>query len=187
MQRLLARSWWHLALRGVAALAFGVLALLWPAVTLLFLVALFAAFALASGAATLAGALRHRAEPGWWLLFLLGLASVAAGIVALFYPRITAFVLVVVMGVNAIFSGVLDISMAIRLRREIRGEWLLALAGAVSIVFGAFVLTFPGTGALALVWLIAFYAIVLGALFLALGLRLRSTAQPPARPASLHA
>lgn len=187
MRALLARSWWHLALRGAAAVLFGVLALLWPGVTLLFLVALFGAYALLSGIAELAGALRNRHEPGWWLLLLLGLVSVAAGIVTIFYPGITALALVLVMGVNAIFSGALDIAMAIRLRREIRGEWLLGLAGLVSILFGAIVLVFPGAGALALVWLIAFYAILIGVLLIALGLRLRSPGEAPGRPASLHA
>ena len=169
-------------MRGAAALVFGVLALAWPGVTLLLLVALFAAYAFVSGVATLAGALRNRSERGWWLLLLLGLAGIAAAIVTLFYPGITALVLVVVMGVNAIFGGVLDIAMAIRLRKEIRGEWLLGLAGVVSILFGVLVLAFPGAGALALVWLIAFYAIVVGVLFIALGLRMRSHAQAARQP-----
>lgn len=182
MRSVLARSWWHLELRGAAALVFGVLALAWPGVTLLLLVALFAAYAFVSGVATLAGALRNRSERGWWLLLLLGLAGIAAAIVTLFYPGITALVLVVVMGVNAIFGGVLDIAMAIRLRKEIRGEWLLGLAGVVSILFGVLVLAFPGAGALALVWLIAFYAIVVGVLFIALGLRMRSHAQAARQP-----
>lgn len=187
MRALLARSWWHLALRGAAAVLFGVLALLWPGVTLLFLVALFGAYALLSGIAVLAGALRNRDQPGWWLLLLLGLVSIAAGVVTVFYPGITALALVIVMGVNAIFSGVLDIAMAIRLRREMRGEWLLALAGVVSILFGAVVLIAPGAGALALVWLIALYAIAIGVLLIALGLRVHSAGEPPGHPASLHA
>ncbi len=174
MRAVLARSWWHLALRGAAAVLFGVLALVWPGVTLLFLVALFAAYAVVSGVGEVAGALRNRGEPGWWLVLVLGLVSLAAGVLALLYPGITALVLVVIMGVNAIFAGVLHISMAVRLRREIRGEWLLGLAGLVSILFGAMVLIFPGAGALALIWLIAFYAIFTGTLLVALGLRLRA-------------
>lgn len=113
----------------------------------------------------------------WWHLALRG-----AAVVTVFYPGITALAPVIVMGVNAIFSGVLDISMAIRLRKEIRGEWLLGLAGVVSILFGVLVLAFPGTGALALVWLIAFYAIVVGVLFIALGLRMRSHARAARQP-----
>lgn len=162
-------------LRGVAALAFGVLAIAWPGLTLLLLVALFAAYAIISGIAALAGALRCRDSAGWWLAALLGVVSVAAGVIAILYPGITLLVLVLLMGINAIFAGVLDIAMAFRLRREIRGEWLLGLAGVVSILFGALVLALPGAGALALVWLIAFYAIALGVLLIALGLRMRST------------
>jgi uncharacterized membrane protein HdeD (DUF308 family) len=181
MQRVLAQSWWHLLVRGVAAFAFGVLALLWPGATLYFLIAVFAAYALISGAASLASALRHREEGGWWLLLLFSLVSLAAGIVAIVYPGLTALALVVVMGVNAAVSGVLDIAMAIRLRREIAGEWLLGLAGVVSIAFGALVLIFPGAGALALVWLIAVYAIAVGILLMVLGLRLHA-----AKPRSFH-
>jgi len=176
VRRLLAQSWWHLLLRGIAALLFGVLALAVPGATLLVLVAFFAAFALLSGAVSIAGAWRHRGEQGWWLPFLLGLISVAAGVVAIIYPGVTVLALVVVMGVNAIFSGAIDIAMAIRLRREIRGEWLLALAGVVSIVFGVLVLALPAAGALAIVWLVAVYAIATGLLLITLGVRLRGRA-----------
>lgn len=174
MGRLLSGSWWMLVLRGIAALAFGILALVWPGATLIFLVALFAAYAIISGAVALAGALKNRDERGWWLVLLLGLVSVAAGVIAFAYPGITALALVIIIGINAIFSGVLDISMAIRLRREITGEWLLALAGVLSILFGAFVVVFPGAGALSLIWLIAIYAIALGTLFVIAGFKLRS-------------
>jgi uncharacterized membrane protein HdeD (DUF308 family) len=163
-----------LVLRGAAALAFGILALIWPAITLVFVVALFAAYAIAGGVAALAVAWHNHGESGWWLVLLLGLVSVAAGIVAVFYPGLTALVLVLVIGFNAIFSGVLDVSMAIRLRKEIEGEWLLALAGIASVIFGALVVIFPGAGALALLWLIAAYAIGTGVLLLWLGLRLRA-------------
>jgi uncharacterized membrane protein HdeD (DUF308 family) len=178
MERLLSFSWLVLALQGACAVLFGVLALVWPGITLLVLVALFAAYALVSGAAATVAALKNRGEQGWWLLLLLGLVSLAAGVLALVYPGLTALALVLIMGVNAIISGVLEVSMAIRLRREIRGEWLLGLAGAVSILFGAFVLIFPGPGALALVWLIAVHAVVIGVLLLALAWRARKGERP---------
>ena len=171
MERLLSSSWWVLALQGAAALVFGVLALIWPGLTLVVLVALFAAYALVTGVAAIVGALMHRTERGWWLLLLLGLVSVAAGVLALIYPGLTALALVLLMGANAIVTGVLQIVMAVRLRREIRGEWLLGLAGCVSILFGALVLAFPGAGALALVWLVAVYAIAYGVLLLVLAWR----------------
>jgi uncharacterized membrane protein HdeD (DUF308 family) len=191
MTQLLANSWWVLALRGTAALLFGILALLWPGVTLLFLVALFAAYAILSGGVALVGAIRNRGDRGWWLVLLLGLVSLAAGVLAIVYPGLTALALVLLMGANAVVSGVLEMSMAVRLRKEIegRGEWLLGIAGFVSVLFGAFVLLFPGPGALALVWLIAVHAIAIGVLFLIAAFRLRSSARATAQhpPRGAHA
>ncbi len=174
MNELLARSWWMLALRGVAALLFGVLALIWPAVTLLTLVILFAAWALLAGVMAAIAAIKNRsADSGWWLILVLGLFSIAAGIVAVFYPGVTALFLVLLMGANALVTGVMDIAVAIRLRKIIRGEWLLILAGVVSIIFAVAVFLFPGAGALALVWLVALQAIVTGILLLAIAMRAR--------------
>lgn len=183
MRTLLSNSWWMLLVRGLAALIFGILALAWPGVTLLVVMALFAAYALVSGAGELIGALQNRKEPGWWLVLLLGLVSMAAGVIAIVYPGLTALVLAIVIGVNAIFSGVLEVTMAIRLHKEIRNEWLLALAGILSILFGAFVLVSPGAGVLALLWLIAVYAIATGVLFIVLAFRVRSETQTPHHPA----
>ena len=156
-------SWWVLALRGAGALIFGVLALVWPGITLLFLVALFAAYALVSGGAALVGAIRNRdADRQWWIVLLLASASLAAGVLAIFLPGLSALALVLLMGANAVVNGVLEIVWAVRLRHRIQGEWLLGLAGVLSIVFGVFVLLFPGAGALAMVWLIAVYAMAIG-------------------------
>ena len=171
MERLLSMSWWALAVQGAAALIFGVLALVWPGITLMALAALFAAYVIVSGAAAVVSALTNRTEKGWWLWLLLGLAGIAAGVIAFGYPLLTALILVLVMGANAIIAGVLELSMAVRLRKEIRGEWLLGLAGVVSILFGGYVMLNPGPGALALVWLVALYAIVNGVLLLALAWR----------------
>ena len=179
MRQLLARSWWMLALQGAAAVMFGVLALAWPAVTLLFVVALFAAYAILSGGAAIVSALQNRVERGWWLPLILGLVSVAAGLIAIFYPGLTALVLVLVIGINALFTGVLELVMAVRLRKEIEGEWLLGFAGVLSILFGAFLVIFPGAGALALLWLIAAYDIVIGVLLIIAGFRLRARGRDP--------
>ena len=174
MDELVSRTWWVLALQGLCALVFGILALLWPGITLLWLVVLFAAYALIAGAATVVGAVNNRkSEEYWWLLLLLGLISIAAGVIAVLHPDLTALVLVLLMGANAIATGVLDIAMAIRLRKVIRGEWLLILAGLVSIAFGVLVFVFPAAGALALVWLISIYAIASGILLFVVGWRLR--------------
>jgi uncharacterized membrane protein HdeD (DUF308 family) len=174
MDQLLLRSWWMLALRGAAALLFGILALIWPGMTLLVLVALFAAFALISGGASVIAAIRHRnTDKGWWLILLLGVVSLAAGVIAVFNPGITILVLVLLMGANALVTGILDIVVAIRLRKQIEREWLLALAGVVSIVFGLLVFLFPAAGALAMVFLVSFYAVFTGILLLTLAFRAR--------------
>ena len=179
MNETLLRAWWLLALRGVVAMLFGGLAIAWPAITLFSLAVLFAAFALACGAIWIFGAVSHRKDDQrWWLLLLFGLTSVAAGAVAALYPGLTTIVLVLVMGANALVTGILDIVVAIRVRKFIRGELLLVLSGLVSIVFGVFVLLFPaGAGALALALLIGVYALVTGAMLLALAIQVRSWAR----------
>jgi uncharacterized membrane protein HdeD (DUF308 family) len=175
-----------LMLRGAIAIAFGVLAIVWPGLTLLALVGLFAAYALLGGVVSIAAAWRmRRADRKWWLPLLLGVISVAAGIYAVLAPTVTALALVLLMGVNAILTGVLDVAMAVRMRRELRGHWLLLLGGAVAILFGVLVIAVPGAGALALVWLISFYALLTGVLLFGLGLRAwRAAGGQPFRPAT---
>ncbi len=170
---------WLLALRGVIAIAFGILALFWPDMTLILLVGLFAAYALLSGAASVIGAAKNRArDDQWLLLLLLGLVGMGAGIIAIIHPALTALVLVLVIGAHALITGVLDIAMAIRLRKTVQGEWLQILSGIASIVFGVLVFLFPTAGALALVWLISVYALVTGALLLAFAYRMYSNTKP---------
>ncbi|HYE35782.1 HdeD family acid-resistance protein [Methylocaldum sp.] len=175
MKELLEQAWWMLAVRGAIAILFGILALIWPGLTLLWLVVLFAAYALISGASEVAAAVKNRARnENWWLILLLGLVSLGAGVIAVFHPDLTALIFVLLMGANALATGVLDIASAIRLRKVMEGEWLLILAGVVSILFGILVFLFPGAGALALVWLISFYAVVTGVLLLTLAFRARA-------------
>jgi uncharacterized membrane protein HdeD (DUF308 family) len=169
------QSWWILALRGVIAILFGVLALVLPGMTLLALVALFAAYALLGGAVSVAGAMHSRKHADdWWLPLLLGLVGIGAGVIALMHPGLTALILVLMMGANALVTGMLDIVAAIRLRKLIQNEWMLILSGIASVVFGVLVFLFPQAGALALIWLISFYALLTGALLLALAFRLRA-------------
>jgi uncharacterized membrane protein HdeD (DUF308 family) len=177
MKELLMRSWWMLALRGAIAVVFGILALLWPGLTLLLLVAMFAAYAVLGGAVSVVAAVKNRkSDTGWWLILLLGLISIVAGVIAVFYPALTALALVLLMGANALITGVLDIAVGIRLRNAMRGAWLLFLAGIASIVFGVFVFVAPGAGALALVWLVSFYAIFTGTMLIAFAFRARAWA-----------
>ncbi|VTU16493.1 HdeD family acid-resistance protein [Variovorax sp. RA8] len=168
---------WMLILRGAAAILFGVLAVAWPGLTLILFVAMFAAYALVGGFASVVAAFaRRRSDRQWWLPLMLGIVSVAAGVYALVYPALSALVLVLVMGFNAVLTGALDIALAIRLRRVLRGRWPLVLSGIVSLLFGALVLAAPGPGALAMVWLISLHAVVTGVLLLSLGLRIRRAA-----------
>jgi uncharacterized membrane protein HdeD (DUF308 family) len=171
----LSRNWWAIALRGVAAIAFGVLAFLWPGLTLYALVILFGAFAIVDGVLALVGAFRRREgrRPDFFLI-IGGLAGIAAGIIAFVLPELSALALLYVIAAWAIVTGIAEVVAAYQLREEIRGEWLLALSGAVSFVFGLFIALFPGPGALAVVWLIAAYAIVSGVILLALAFRLRA-------------
>jgi uncharacterized membrane protein HdeD (DUF308 family) len=189
MKDVLTRSWWMLALRGVVAIVFGVLAILLPGLTLLTLVALFAAFAVIAGIASVMGATRARGHPGWGLMLLLGIVFAIAGVLAIVYPGLTALTLILLMGANALVTGVLDLVAAVRLRRQIDHEWMLVAAGLVSIVFGAVVLIFPGAGALALVWFVSFYATLSGILLLVVAMRARRWQQAdrvPATPAPAH-
>jgi len=175
MQASRIQPWGIPALRGIIAIAFGVLAALSPGITLLSLVALFAAYALLGGAVSIFGAVKsRRAGEEWWIPLLLGLVSIGAGIVAVVHPGLTALIFVLLIGANALVTGVLDIVAAIRLRKQIKGEWMLALSGLMSVVFGALVFLFPGAGAIALVWLISLYALFTGFLLLGLAFRLRS-------------
>ncbi len=176
MNDTLLRSWWLLAVRGAIAVAFGTAAILMPAITLATLAALFAVFALLAGAVWVFGGVRNRLrDERWWLHLLLGAFSVCAGMVAALYPGVTVVALILLVGANALVTGVLDIVIALRVRKHIKGEWMLVLNGIVSIAFGALVLLFPlGAGALALAWLVGLYAIVTGAVLLALSFKVRA-------------
>lgn len=174
MLQALAERWWLLLLRGIAAVIFGVLAFVWPGLTLLTLVIIYGAYALLDGVLALVAAFTGGAKPipTWWLV-IVGVLGIAAGLVTFLYPGVTALVLLVFIAAWSIARGVFEIIGAIQLRKELENEWLLILAGAMSVVFGVLILVWPGAGALALVWLIGAYAIIFGALFVGFALRLR--------------
>lgn len=169
----IAPRWWALVVRGLAAIAFGVLVIVAPGVSLLALVYLWGAYALADGVFNIVLAVRGaRAVRGWgWFLFE-GICSIAAGVVTFIWPGITALGLLFVIALWAIVTGVAEIVTATRLRRVLRGEWLLALSGVLSIAFGVVLFARPGAGALAVAWLIGAYAILFGGLLIGLGMRL---------------
>lgn len=171
----LARNWWALAIRGAAAIIFGLLTFVLPGVTLAVLLILFGAYAIVDGIFNLLAAFRggRAGERPRWLLGLEGLVSIAAGIVAFAMPGLTALVLVYVIATWAVITGVLEIVAAIRLRQEISNEWWLVASGVLSVIFGLLLFAAPGAGALALVFWIGAYAIVFGALLVGLAFRLR--------------
>ena len=170
----LSGNWWVIALRGVAAILFGILTLMSPGISLAALVLLFGAYALVDGVLAIVAAFRHRSADRWWVLALAGVAGIAAGIITFLMPSITALVLVYVIAARAIVVGVLEIYAAIRLRKVIRNEWLWGLAGLASVVFGVLVAIYPGTGALAIVLWIGAFSLVIGAMLVGLAFRLRS-------------
>jgi uncharacterized membrane protein HdeD (DUF308 family) len=174
----LTRNWWALALRGVAGILFGILTFVWPGISLAALVFLFGAYAFADGVLAIVTAVRRRGVDRWWLLVLQGIVGVGAGVVTWLWPGITALALLAVIAAWALMGGALQIAAAIRLRKVISGEWLLALGGVLSIALGVLLLLFPGPGALALVIWIGAYAFVTGILLLALGFRLRGLRAP---------
>lgn len=171
---LLARNWWLIALRGLAAIIFGILTFVMPGISLLTLVLLFGSYALVEGVLNLIAAVRgRREEDRWWVLLLEGLVSIAAGLVTFAIPGLTVAVLVYVIAAWAVVTGVLEIVAAVRLRHRITGEGWLALSGVASVAFGVLMMIFPGAGAVALVLWIGAYAVVFGALLLGLAFRLR--------------
>ena len=176
----LSRNWWAFVLRGVLALIIAVLAFVMPAASLLALTLVFGAFAFADGVFGLVAAIRNirKGEHWGWLMFILGIAT---GVVVVVSPFVATLVLATFLWASiafwSVFSGVLEIVAAIRLRKEIKGEIWLILSGLLSVTLGVFVtwmlLTRPLESFLALGWLLGFYAAFFGAMMLLLGLRLR--------------
>ena len=144
----LAENWWLLLLRGLAAIAFGLIAFFWPGITLVALTYLWGAYALVDGVVAIGGAFNASggdAGPRWWL-GLSGVVSILAGVVAFAYTGMTALVLLMFIAVWAIIIGALQLYAAVQLRKVIENEWLLVLSGLLSIAFGALLIAWPSTG-----------------------------------------
>jgi len=172
----LAKNWWMLLLRGIAAVIFGVLALAWPGLTLLTLILVYGAFTLIDGVLAIIAAITGGAPaPRWWLA-VVGLLGIATGLLMFTMPGLTGLVLLYFIAGWAIATGVFQIVGAINLRKEIDNEWFLILGGIVSVLFGVGVMMAPGAGALALLWVIGIYAVFIGVMFIALAFRLKKHA-----------
>jgi uncharacterized membrane protein HdeD (DUF308 family) len=162
-----------LLVRGAVAVAFGVLTLIWPTVTVLALAIVFGVYALIDGVMRIVGAIRDHERPRRWVALLSGAVSVAAGIISLIWPGITVLVLALLVGVWALVTGVTDIVAAIRLRKQIRGEVFLVLIGLLSVVAGVLIIFQPIAGALGIALVIGVFAVLYGAVLIYLGYRLR--------------
>ena len=173
MVNTLAHNWWTLVLRGLAAVIFGILAYVWPDITFTVLVLLFGAYALWDGVFAVIGAFRTEGERRW-VLVLEGLVGIAAGLVTFFWPGAATLAILTIMAAWAIVTGVFEIIGAIRLRKEIEGEWFLLLSGLLSVLFGIALVIWPVAGLVAVTWMIGAYAIVFGILLIVLGFRLRN-------------
>ncbi len=168
MAIILVRNWPTLALRGLLAIAFGSLLLVWPAVSLAAIVILFGVFAMLDGAlALIAGLWTPARVPGRWMLLLGGMLGLAVGCLALGWPRLTALALLYLIAVRAIVIGLAEVLTAAWLLRDLADAWLLALVGLLSITFGTVLVLAPATGLMALIWVIGAYALVIGVALLA--------------------
>jgi len=173
--RMLIGNWWAFVLRGLIAVIFGILTFLMPSMALLTLVLLFGFYAITDGVFKIIAAFRRTAadQRPWGALLISGILGLIAGACALLIPGLTAIALLYVIAAWAVVTGAMEIAAAIRLRRQIHGEWLLALAGVLSIALGVLMAIFPGAGALTVVLWIGAWAIVFGVVMVVLGFELR--------------
>lgn len=175
MQVVIARNWWSLVIRGLVGILFGIITFAWPGITFAALVIVFGAYALLDGVFSLVGGVKAaQAHERWGALVFLGVTGIGAGVVTVLWPAITAFVLVCLIAAWAIVTGVFEIAAAVRLRRYIEGEWLLALAGIASLAFGILIIIAPLAGALVIAVWVGAYALVSGVMLVTLGVKLRS-------------
>ena len=184
MVGMLTRNWGWIALRGAVAVLFGLLTLFRPGITLATLIMLFGAYALFDGIFMVISAIANRhGEPRWGTLLFGGLLGIAAGVVTFTWPGLTAVILLSVIAAWAILMGIFEVAAAIRLRKQLEGEWALIFAGLLSVAFGFFVVMRPRTGALAVVLWIGLYALMSGIALLSLGFRLRNWGRMHPTPA----
>jgi len=171
----LKRHWWVPVLRGVAAIIFGVIAFTHPVMAAATLVLFFGAWVLIDGIFRVVGAIGHRAsDSDWGFNLIIGILGIIVGLLTFHAPGITALALVIYIAAWALMIGATEIALAIKMRREIKGEWFLILMGLASIIFAGLLLWNPLAGAAALIWIIAWYAVIMGVLAIIFGFRLRS-------------
>jgi len=171
-------GWQVLLARGIACVLLGMVALIWPGITLFTLIVLFGAFTAADGLAAIwLGFSTRSTGRVWWEMVLLGVCVLTAGLAAVALPGLTTVIVVYVIAISAIVRGVLEIAADIQLRKVIDDEWVLIISGALSILFGVVLFARPGEGAVAMVLLIGAWMIAIGSMFIGLALRLRGVSE----------
>ncbi|MBP7370808.1 MAG: HdeD family acid-resistance protein [Arenimonas sp.] len=171
----LSKSWWLIFLRGIIAIAFGVLLITKPDTSLAGLILFFGIYTLIDGLFSSWSAISHRNErDNWKMLLLSGLCGIAIGLITLLTPAVTLIVLLSFVAIWCIVTGLIQIITAIRLRAEIQGEWWMILSGLVSVVFGIYLLTNTSVGIQSTLWVIGFFAILFGVLLVALSFKVKS-------------
>jgi uncharacterized membrane protein HdeD (DUF308 family) len=177
----LARNWWALLIRGIAAVVFGVLAFLWPGATIVAIGILFGAYAFVDGIFAIVSAVRAaEGRQRWWPFVIEGIVGLLIAAITFYDVGITIFALYITIAAWAFITGILEIVAAVELRKAIQGEFWLVLGGIVSILFGVLMIWRPLAGALAIIWIIGAYAIVFGIMMIGLSFRLRSHRTAPA-------
>jgi uncharacterized membrane protein HdeD (DUF308 family) len=170
----LGRFWWTVLLRGITAIIFGLIALLWAEFATVALVFIFGAYAIIDGILLVANSWSNRTtNPRWWVVFLEGLAGITAGFVVFFLTDFAAFAIIYLIAMWALVTGILELVTAIRLREEIQNEWALGVSGILSIILGIFLIIWPALGILAVIWAVGIYAILFGLLMIYLSFQVR--------------
>ncbi len=168
------RNWWVILLRGLLWIGLGVVTLLMPEITLSSLILLFAFSVILSGILCIYGGIRkYDSQKYWWAEIIMGLLSIAAGVIALTYPGLTTLVMLSLIAGWSLINGVFEIITAIKLREVIENEWFYMLQGVLAVLFGILLFIFPGEGILSILWLFGIYLILTGGMLALLSLKLR--------------
>lgn len=172
--RVMADHWWVPLIRGIAAIIFGLMALVWPGLTVFVLLVVFGCYAIFDGVMSIIlGFWRRSSDERWWAWVLDGVLSILIGLMALFWPKAMALAFVIWMAAWGVVTGVLRIVAAARLRHEIEGEWALALSGVLLVIWGVLMALVPKAGLLSIAWLIGTFALLIGVAMIALAFRLK--------------
>lgn len=170
----LERNWWLLLFRGLVSILFGFVAMFWPLATLVSLAILWGIYALADGIFALGAGIAGQGPPGsrWWLITV-GLLGIVGGVAAMLLPGLTAQLLLMLIAVWAIAIGAAQVVGAIALRREIAGEWMLIASGLLCVLLGMMIFARPAAAAVAMLWTIGGFALIIGFCYVGLAVRLR--------------